>query len=148
VVRSLREAQDEAPVEPARLMCSYLLVDPVQVLPGQQVIVSANVCNGGGERGSKTATLFVNGTAEQSQSVAVSGGACKEVRFALARVVPGTYQVAIDGMQGQFTVLAPRTVQSSVASQHYTGLGTGGLIAIAAMLVALLMALFVIFRRK
>jgi len=145
--RALRDVRDETPVDPARLVCSYLMVDPAQVLPGQQVIVSSNVCNGGDERGSMTASLLVNGVAEQSQSVSVSGGACKEVRFALTRAVPGTYQIAVDGMQGQFIVLAPRTVQSSVASHQYTGLGTGGLIAIAAIIVALVAALVHIFRR-
>jgi len=127
---------------------SYLLIDPVQVLPGQQVLISANVCNSGEEKGSLSANLMVNGSVEQSQSVAVSGGSCKEVQFTVAKAVPGTYQVAVNGMQGQFTVLAPRTVQGTVASQQHTGLGTGGLIAIAAIMVVLVVALVYVFRRE
>ncbi len=140
-----KKAQQQSP-EPAMMSLTYLLVDPTQVLPGQQVVVSANVCNGGEERGSQVATLLVNGSADQSQNVAVSGGSCQAVVFTLSRAVPGTYQVSVGGMQGQFTVLAPRTVQSSVASKQYTGLGTGGLIAIALMVAVLVIALVYVFR--
>ena len=51
-------------------------------------------------------------------------------------------------MQGQFTVLAPRTVQGTVASQQHTGLGTGGLIAIVAIMVVLVIALVYVFQRE
>jgi len=143
----LRKEVEKA-LEPANMSMTYLRVDPMQVLPGQQVTVSANVCNGGEERGSATATLMVNGVAEQSQRVAASGGSCKQVVFAVARAVPGTYQVSVGGMQGQFSVVAPRTVQASVASTQHTGLGTGGLVAIAAVMVVLVFALVYVFRRE
>jgi len=142
----LQEKRDDAPA-PASMSMSYLLIDPLQVVPGQQVKVSANVCNSGEERGSVTATLMVNGSAEQSQSVAVSGGSCKEVVFIVTKVVPGTYQVSVNGMQGQFSVLSQRTVQSSIASQQDTGLGTGGLIAIVAIMIVLILALIYVFRK-
>jgi hypothetical protein len=135
-------------VESADISANYLLIDPQQVLPGQEVHVSANICNQGGEAGTRTATLAVNGVAEQSQSVTVSPGACQQVAFALSRAVPGTYDVSIDGMQGQFTVLAPRTVQASVPSTQDTGLGTAGLIAIIVMAIALIAALLLVFRRS
>lgn len=143
----LAEKREDNP-DPASMSMSYLRIDPAQVLPGQQVVISANVCNSGEEKGSLSATLTVNGSAEQSQSIAVSGGCCKEVLFIVAKAVPGTYQVAIDGMTGQFSVLAPRTVQGTVASRQYTGLGTGGLIAIAAIVVVLVVALVYVFRRE
>lgn len=140
-------ARQERAVSPAEMNTSYLLIDPVQVLPGQQITVSANICNNGEERGSHTATLSVNGVAEQSQSIAVSGGSCQTVVFAVSRAVPGTYQVSVDGMQGQFSVLAPRTVQASVPSQQDTGLGTVGLIAVIGVGLALIGALVVLFRQ-
>jgi len=90
----------------------------------------------------------VNGVAEQSQSVAVSGGACQTVVFYVSRAVPGTYQVSIDGMQSQFSVLAPRTVQASVPSQQDTGLGTAGLVAIIVVGLALIGSLVVLFKRS
>jgi len=140
-------AKREDTPDPASMSMSYLLIDPAQVLPGQQVVISANVCNSGEEKGSLSATLTVNGSAEQSQSVAVSGGSCKEVLFTVAKAVPVTYQVAINGMTGQFSVLAPRTVQGTVASQQHTGLGTDGLVAIIVVVLVLVGALVILFRR-
>lgn len=131
------------PVPDASLFYS---VDPVQVLPGQEVRVSANVCNSGEEKGSLAVSLRVNGAVEQSQSVSVSGGSCKEVVFTVARAVPGTYQLSVNGMVGQFSVLAPRLVQASVASTRDTGLGTWGIFAIVAVIVVLIAGLVAVFK--
>jgi len=141
-----KPTRDDTP-EPAKLGVSYLHIDPLQVLPGQEVTVSANVCNRGEERGARTVSFMVNGEAVESQSVSVSGGACQQVTFTVARAVPGVYQVAIDGMTGQFSVLAPRTVTQNVPSQQQTGLGTAGIIAIIAVMLVLIAALIVVFRR-
>ncbi len=148
VVAMATRERKEPRVEPARTVTSYLNVDPTQVLPGQQVTVSANVCNSGGERGSHTASLAVNGSAEQSRDVTVSPGACKRVVFAVCRSVPGTYTVFVDGMQGQFTVLSPRLVQASVPSQQEVGLGTAGIIAIIVVAIVLIVALVFVFKRE
>jgi PKD repeat protein len=134
-------------LEPARLGVSYLNIDPAQVLPNQEVTISANICNNGEERGSKTVSLMVNGEAVASQSVGVSGGSCQQVVFKTSRAVPGTYQVAIDGMTGEFSVLAPRTVTRNVPSQQQTGLGTAGIIAIIAVLIVLVAALIMVFKK-
>ncbi len=93
---------DKNDVEEAKMGVSYLNIDPMQVLPNQEVIVSGNVCNQGGERGTMTVSLMVNGNAEQSQTVSVSPGACQQVSFRTSQPVPGTYQVAIDGMTLDF----------------------------------------------
>ena len=126
---------------------NYLLVDPPQVLPGQQVTISASVCNSGEEKGSQSVVLSVNGVAEQSQSVSASGGSCKTAVFNVVKAVPGTYDVDINGQHGQFTVLAPRTIQASVPSSQDTGVGTAGIIAILAVMAALIAGLVVVFKR-
>jgi len=141
-----KERRQDTP-DPARMGLSYMRVDPEQVLPGQQVLVSVNVCNSGEEKGSLTAVLSVNGVAEQSQSVGVSGGSCKEVVFAVMKGVPGTYQVAVNGMHGQFTVMAPRTVQGTVPPQQESGLGAGSIIGIVAVMLTLVAALVHLFKR-
>ena len=140
------EKKERRPPAPAAMSAAYLAIDPQQVLPGQEVRISANICNGGELDGSETAVLQVNGASEQSQSVTVSGGSCKQVLFTTAKAVPGTYQVSINGMQGQFSVLAPRVVQASVPSQQDVGLGTWGIVAIAAIAVVLVVGLVVMFR--
>jgi len=138
--------RDRAP-EPADLGLSNLLIDPMQVLPNQEVVVSANICNSGEERGTKTVSLMVNGEAVDSRTVGVSGGACQQVTFTVARAVPGTYQVAVDGMTGQFSVLAPRTITNNVPSAQDNGLGTAGIVAIIVVMLVLIGALVVVFRR-
>ncbi len=143
----VRGGSDDRPPEPARLGVSYLNIDPAQVLPNQEVVISANICNSGEERGSKTVSLMLNGQAIDSQSVSVSGGACQQVVFKTSRAVPGAYQVAVDGMVGQFSVLAPRTVTNNVPSQQSTGLGTAGIVAIIAVLIVLILALIMVFKR-
>ena len=147
-IQVFERKKDKRPPEPARMSVSYLNIDPVQVVPGQEVVASANVCNQGEESGSKSVTLLVNGEAVESQSVSVSGGACQQVVFRVARAVPGTYQLAVDGMQGQFSVLAPRTVTNTVPSRQSGGLGTAGIIAIIAVVVVLIVALLLVFRRS
>jgi PKD repeat protein len=142
----VEEKNQAKKAEEAKMAVSYLFVDPVQVLPNQEVTVSANVCNQGGERGTKTAVLSVNGHAEQSQSVGVSGGACQQVTFRVSRAVPGTYQVSVDGMVGQFTVLAPRTVTQNVPSQQDTGIPTIGIVLIIIVALVLIFGLVLIFR--
>jgi PKD repeat protein len=145
-VRVTSSSEKDVP-EPADLGVSYLNIDPAQVLPNQEVTISANICNSGEERGTKTVSLMVSGEAVASQSVGVSGGSCQQVVFKTSRAIPGTYQVAIDGMTGQFSVLAPRTVTNNVPSQQQTGLGTAGIIAIIAVIIVLIAALIMVFRR-
>ena len=144
----LARKEYEPPPDPAKMMAANLNVNPTEVVPGQEVVVSANVCNSGGESGVKTATLFVNGIAEQSQTVGVSPGACKEVVFRVYKGPPGTYQVNVEGMQGQFTVVAPRIVQRNVPSQQDTGLGTAGIIAIVVVGIVLIIAIAVILKKE
>ncbi len=143
-----REEKKDKPLEPAKMSVSYLNVDPQQVLPNQEVIVSANVCNQGEEDGTKTATLMVSGNAEQSQSVGVSGGSCKQVVFRLSRAVPGTYQVSVDGMMGQFSVVGTKTVTKNVPTQQETGLGTAGILAIVVVGIVLIIALVLILKKE
>ena len=126
---------------------SYMALGAYQSLPGQQVQVSVNVCNSGEAKGSQSVVLSVNGAAEQSQTVAVSGGSCKTIVFDVAKSVPGTYDIDVNGAHGQFTVLAPRLVQASVTSQQDNGLGTPGIIAIVAVMIVLILGLVVVFRQ-
>jgi len=139
---------DKDRVEDAKMSVAYLNIDPMQVLPNQEVIVSANVCNQGGERGTKTVALMVNGTAQQSQTVSVSPGACQQVTFRTSQPIPGTYQVAVDGMVGQFSVLGTKTVTKNVPTEQETGIGTAGIIAIVVVIIVLIVGLVVIFKKE
>jgi hypothetical protein len=144
---AVERKRQETPPEPADMNTSYLALGTYQALPGQGIQVSVNVCNSGEVKGSQSVVLSVNGVAEQAQSVAVSGGSCKTVVFTVAKVVPGTYDIDVNGQHAQLTVVAPRLVQASVPSTRDTGVGTVGIIAILAVMAALIAGLVVVFKR-
>lgn len=124
-----------------------LSIVPAQVLPNQEVTIFASICNTGTEHDTRTVSLMVNGVAEQSQSIAVSGGACQQLTFSLSRTTPGLYEVAIDDMVGRFSVLGPGTITNTPAPQQQSGLVTAGIIAIIAVMVVLIAGLIIAFRR-
>ncbi|MFC2008700.1 PKD domain-containing protein [Chloroflexota bacterium] len=143
-----KEKERDKPPEPANLAATNLYVNPTEVIPGQEVLIYADICNSGGEVGVKSATLFINGYAEQSQSAGAGPGQCATVVFRVYKGPPGTYLVNVEGMQGQFTVVAPRIVMQDVPSQQDTGIGTVGIIAIVVVGVVLIIALVLIFRKE
>jgi hypothetical protein len=151
-LEAIRAAEPDEPEKrlplPASMNACYMALGACQVLPGQAVQVSVNVCNGGEVKGSQSVVLSVNGVAEQSQTVAVSGGSCKTVVFTVAKSVPGTYDIDVNGMHGQLTVLAPRLIQGTVPSQQVDGLGTAGIIAIVVVMIVLVLGLVVVFRQS
>ncbi|MCD6567467.1 MAG: PKD domain-containing protein [Dehalococcoidia bacterium] len=129
--------------QPADFAASYLYVAPQQVLPGQEVEVAINVCNHGGQRGTHTASLYINGILESSRTVGVSAGSCQSVVFRFYMMKPGTYHVLLEGQEGYFTVLAPRETNRSAGG----GLGTGGIATVAVVVAALVAAIVLVFRR-
>jgi parallel beta-helix repeat protein len=136
--------QQEQPAAPASFTKSYFHISPGQVYPNQQVTISINIGNSGGQAGSYTAALKVSGpggTITKSKAVTVSPGAAQKVSFTVTESVPGTYQVTLAGSSGQFTVIS-----TGVAGTG-GGLGTGGMIAIVVIILALIAGLVVIFRR-
>jgi len=130
---------------PASFSASYLNISPQQALPNQQVEISINISNTGEERGSHSVALYINGSAEQSQTIGVSPGSSKLVVFKVTKLTQGTYQVNVEGVLGQFTVLAP----AAAAPAGFGGpLGTGGIIAIVVVVIALVCVLVFGLRRE
>jgi len=128
----------ELPVLPASLSVSGLSISPQQVEPGQQVTISINVANSGGETGSYNAVLYINGVAEASQSVSVAPGMTKNVIFTVTKSDAGVYDVSIAGQNGQFQVVG--------GGWFGGGLGTGGIVAIVVIVIVLIVALFFVLR--
>ncbi|MEA3442764.1 MAG: hypothetical protein U9R04_04695 [Chloroflexota bacterium] len=65
-------------------------------------------------------------------------GSTTKIAFTVTRSTPGTYQVLLEGQQGQFTV---------AASPAPGRLGTGTIIAIIAAIVVLVAAIVFVFIR-
>jgi len=130
----------EIPVEPASVSASALDISPQQVKPGQDVTISINVANTGGETGSYNAVLYINSVVEDSQSVSVAGGTSKNVIFTVTKSKAGVYDVSLAGQTGQFEVVGGGWFGGGL------GLGTGGIIAIVVIVIALIVAVIFILR--
>ena len=126
-------------VEPAAFSASYLRITPLEVSPNQAVEVSVNVANTGGESGSRAVALYINGKAEQSRTVTVAPGSSQNVFFTVTKATPGTYNVLVEGQNGQFVVRSTSVFGGG-------GLGTGGIIAIIVVLLALIVGLIFVMR--
>jgi len=127
----------------------YLNISAQQVMQGQWVEISSNVCNSGGQKASRNVALMINGRAEQSQTVVVSPGSCQTVVFRTFRTVPGLYHVSVDGQVGYFTVMpfyaGYRVTEGPPPEAR--GLGTAGVVTIVVVLVVLGVALYVILKK-
>jgi len=130
----------EIPVKPASVSASALDISPQQVKPGQDVTISINVANTGGETGPYNAVLYINGAVEDSQSVSVAGGTSKNVIFTVTKSKAGVYDVSLAGQTGQFEVVGGGWFGGGL------GLGTGGIIAIVVIVIALIVAVIFILR--
>jgi len=130
--------------EPARLIVRNLLIEPAQALPGQQVVISADVVNEGGIRGSKNIELVINGQAEQSTRVGVDPGTAQHITFYTSKTVPGTYEVYIEGQASAFNVLLrPHVTSEGTAG----GLSTAAIITIVVIAVIFLAGMIIVFIR-
>jgi len=130
--------------EGPNLATAYLLVSPEQGRPGQMFEISINVGNDGGATGTRSIALYINGELEQSQTVSVSPGSSKLLVFQVTKYEPGTYQVWLEGNEGQFIVIAPED------ARFFPGpLGTPGIIVIVVVAVVLIGAIvFLVMRRE
>ena len=139
----VRRADVTGPPEPPNFVAAYLHISPQQVKPNQQVEISINIANNGGEKGSHSAALYINGYLEDSRTVGVSAGSSQLVVFTLSKSDPGTYQVSLEGQAGQFTVMAP-----AETSLFGGPLGTGGIIVIVIVAIAIIVAVIFLLRGR
>ncbi len=96
-----------APPAPAAFSVSYLSVSPrLEVEPGEAVTIAVLVANTGGESGSYTVVLKIDGVKEAEESVTVAPGESQDVSFSVTREEAGSYTVAVDGLGGSFNVVA------------------------------------------
>jgi len=138
-IESTAPVEPVEPVEPANLSVSSVSISPQQVKPNQQVTISINVANTGGETGSYNAILYINSVVEDSQSVSVAPGMTKNVIFTVSKSQAGVYDVSLAGQNGQFEVVS--------TGWFGGGLGTGGIVAIVVVVIALIVALVFMLRR-
>ena len=127
-------------IEPAAFSVSFLSVSPqLEVEPGETVAITVFVANTGGESGSYTVVLKIDGVKEAEETVTVAAGDSQDVSFSVTKEEAGSYTVAVNGLSGSFTVVAlPPGVNWPLI---------GGIIA-AAVIVAGLLIYFLVVRRR
>jgi hypothetical protein len=123
---------------PATFVLSPLNISPEQVEANEDVRISTNVTNNGGQIGTCEAVLYINGQIEDRHLVSVSPGSTQAVVFSITKATPGTYSVSLGGEQGRFTIVASQSGSRA--------LDTGIMIAIV-VIMALIAALVLLFRR-
>jgi hypothetical protein len=70
---------------------------------GEQAIVSAEVSNNGGQSGTYTAVLMLNGTEWERKEISLGPGQTERVSFIVMDNAPGTYTVVIGNLAGEFS---------------------------------------------
>ena len=138
------------PPAPAAFSLSGLSVLPAEIESGETITVSMVVANTGGEVGSYTAVLKIDGVKEEEKTVTIAAGGSQTVSFGITREEAGSYTVTVDGLNGSFTVV----VQPTPTAESTPAVEEGGInwYIIGAILgVVLLLAIFLpiwIRRRK
>jgi hypothetical protein len=72
---------------------------------GQNVAISTDITNDGGQSGNYNASLIINGEAAANRDITLGPGQGQEVTFTLSENEPGQYVIQIDDQRGEFTVV-------------------------------------------
>jgi hypothetical protein len=92
------------PPLPASFTASSLTISPTEAEIGETVTISVLVTNTGEMEGSYALTLKVDRVVAEVKEVTMAGGS-QTVVFSTARDEAGSYSVAVNGLEGSFTVL-------------------------------------------
>jgi hypothetical protein len=75
---------------------------------GETVTITANVANDGGQEGTYSVALKLNGQTVDTKTVTIGAGQSKQVSFTQSGLDYGQYEVEVAGLRGEFT--ASRTI--------------------------------------
>jgi hypothetical protein len=107
----LAELSSTPPTQPAHFVPSGLnIVSSVEKLSafvtktGESATITANVVNDGGQGGTYTVELKLNGEAIDTEIVTLAAGQTKQVKFTVSGLDYGQYEVEVAGLSDTFTV--------------------------------------------
>jgi len=101
------------PQTPAAFQVTELVVNPVEVNPGEKVTVTAKVTNTGGTDGTCKVELKIDDITEQTVQIAVDAGTNQTLNFSMSKDVPGSYKVAVGELTEQLIVKSVTPTQPS-----------------------------------
>ena len=97
---------------PASFNLSDLKINMETANPGEEIIITAEVTNTGGSKGTFVTELTINGVAENSDKTVIEPGSSYFPVFKVAKTEPGTYNVSIGDLTGKYIVQKPvETIQ-------------------------------------
>jgi uncharacterized membrane protein len=130
-------------VPPADFQISEFDVTPSEVEAGEEVTISVQITNVGGQTGSYTLPLIINQTTEDTETVTLEKGASTTAEFKITKQTPGTYNIEIDGQIYEFTVKAASSngEPSNLIPVEY-------LVAVAVAVAAIFLAAFFLVRKR
>jgi hypothetical protein len=94
------------PPLPASFTISSLNVSPLEAEIGEAVTISVLATNTGEQEGSYSLNLAINGAVVETREITMAGGS-QTVVFSTYGDEAGIYSVAVNGLEGSFTVLEP-----------------------------------------
>ncbi len=111
------------PLDPESIQLTDLTITPTQATAGQIVKIAFNATNLGGERGSYTANLTLDGESNLSQTVHLSGSETKTIEFVLDSAFEGSHTVKIGNLEGTFSVQNKFTIADLAINRTQAGIG-------------------------
>jgi len=129
---------------PAAFSVSHLSISRLEVEPGESLTITVLVANTGGESGSYTVVLKIDGIKEAEETVTIAAGESLDVSFSVTKEEAGSYTVTVDGLSGSFTVV-PVVAPPAPPGINWALIGgiIGGVVVVAGLLYY-----FLVFRRR
>jgi hypothetical protein len=129
-----KEGSQVISTAPANFSVSDLSITPSTVSPGEEVTITAKVTNSGGNKGSYTATLVIDGAQEASKEVTVEPNKSQEVTFTTSKTSAGSHAITIGDQTGAFTV-AGEAKASLIDKLPHPIMAAGALIAVLIIII-------------
>jgi len=106
----LAELEPTPPTQQARFTASGLNIEPTMeklsmfvTKTGESATITANVVNDGGQGGTYTVELKLNGEAVDTEIVTLAAGQSKQVSFTVSELEYGQYEVEVAGLSSEFS---------------------------------------------
>ncbi len=130
----------------AQFELGELDINPAQAEIGEPVTISTIVQNTGQLEGSYTLTLRIDGEIEQSRVITLAAGERRQLSFTVSKDASGTYAVDVNGLTGEFIVLAPEPSLAPASSPPWLSVYWWVILLIAGTTASLVY--FLLVRRR
>src|SRR5665647_1948139 len=76
---------------PAKFTLKDLIIDPLEMYPGEAVLISVNVTNTGDLEGNKTVNFRINDIIRDAENITLAGNSSQTVQFTDIETAEGNY---------------------------------------------------------